>query len=612
MRRYPLIAAILLLVFLPLSAMADDDGGTESVFNLGAGARAMGMGNGYLALTKDATAVYYNPAAITYLPSQQISFLHTVLFEGITYDFVSYVYPYTSIGGFGIAGMRFGADDIGRRDAYTDLGQFSNTRLQILLSYGRQFGDRYSSGVNLKLAHQSIADYSAYGYGMDLAGRAKITEKLSAGVVFQDLIGARLRLVSVRERTPFTFRTGLAYLVNLRQLHLPADGAVTFDVEKPEKRHIKIRTGLEVAHESGLAVRAGFDRDNFTVGLGVRYHELTFDYAYKFIDRLMDSHRFSLSFDFGPTRAEMDRKRKAVEQGDRENYLNENRLKSYRREKELADVFKASGQHDSALVAYYRAEAFADDKQKKDVTTEIAQVKEQMRQEAERAKAGPTETPAESRAAITAEQARGLLDRGELKAAKSVVADAKAAGLESEDLKALQRDIDARISDLVRTRLREADQSFRKGDYADAYNKYQTVLEYDPADRQAANGSRAAKIQADLAQHLKLAIDYYDQERYEMARQEFDSVRQLDPKNETAPEYLRRIDQILQETASPEQVDLRNDDAMWQKYLDGVEEYRKGNYGTAIDLWNEVLKKYPNNKMTQENIRQAQLRLQEP
>ena len=612
MRRYLLIAAVLLLAFLPPSAIADDDGGTESVFNLGAGARAMGMGNGYLALTKDATAVYYNPAAIIYLPSQQISFLHTVLFEGITYDFVSYVYPYTSIGGFGIAGMRFGADDIGRRDAYTDLGRFSNTRLQLLLCYGRQFGDRYSSGVNLKLAHQAIADYSAYGYGMDLAGRAKITEKLSAGVVFQDLIGARLRLVSVRERTPFTFRTGLAYLVDLRQLHLPADGAVTLDVEKPEKRHIKIRTGIEVAHESGLAVRAGFDRDNFTVGLGVRYHELTFDYAYKFIDRLMDSHRFSLSFDFGPTRAEMDMKRKAVEQVDREKYLNENRQESYRREKGLAEAFRAAGQYDSALVAYYRAEAFADDRQKKDIGSEIARVKQRMPHETEPVKTGLTEIPAESRAAITAEQARGLLDKGELKAAKSIIADANAAGLGSEALKVLERDIDARINDLVHTRLREADQSFRKGDYADAYNKYQTVLEYDPADRQAVNGSRAAKIQVDLAQHLKLAIDYYDQKRYEMAQQEFDAVRQLDPKNETAAEYLGRIDQILQETASPEQVDLRKDDAMWQTYLVGVEAYRAGDYRNAIDLWKKVLEKYPTNKMTQENIRQAELRLQEP
>ena len=45
---YP--ALLLLVLAASASLFAADDGGTESVFTIGAGARAMGMGNGFTAL----------------------------------------------------------------------------------------------------------------------------------------------------------------------------------------------------------------------------------------------------------------------------------------------------------------------------------------------------------------------------------------------------------------------------------------------------------------------------------------------------------------------------------------------------------------------------------
>ena len=270
------IAAVIMLA-LSLPAWSSDDGGTESVFNLGAGARAMAMGNGYVALVDDATAVYYNPAAMPYLTSQQISFLHTVLFAGTVYDYASYVYPHSHFGGFGIAAMRLGTDDIGRRDEISDLGRFSATQMQLLLSFGRPVVERASVGASLKLAHQAIDNYSAYGFGLDLSGRVSLTEKLKAGVLLQDIIGARMKLASVKERTPFTIRTGLSYRHGFKDS--PFSGAAVFDLEKPERRHLKMRAGIEAAHSAGVALRGGYDRDNFTLGMGLRYEQLTFDYA---------------------------------------------------------------------------------------------------------------------------------------------------------------------------------------------------------------------------------------------------------------------------------------------------------------------------------------------
>ena len=108
-----LAALVLSNTWLHAGTLFQQVGVSSSPNPVGSGARAMGMGNGYTALAEDATAVYYNPAALPYLNSQQISFLHTILFEGTIYDFASYVYPHTGIGGFGMAAMRIGTDDIG-------------------------------------------------------------------------------------------------------------------------------------------------------------------------------------------------------------------------------------------------------------------------------------------------------------------------------------------------------------------------------------------------------------------------------------------------------------------------------------------------------------------
>ncbi len=603
MRRKLIIFAALALMLIPFRVWADDDGGTESVFSIGAGARAMGLGNAYTALAEDATAVYYNPAGLPFLSSQQISFLHTVLFAGTVYDFASYVYPHSDIGGFGIAAMRIGTDDIGRRDRITDLGRFSASQMQFLISFGRRIDEHFAAGATLKLAHHSIDDYSAYGYGLDVAGRALLTEKLRAGFLFQDMIGARMRMATFRERTPFTFRTGLAFETGIEDS--PFTGVASLDLDKPEKRNVKLRAGLEVRHTSGLALRGGYDRDNFTLGMGLIYQQLTFDYAYKFIDNLGDSHRFSLSFSFGATSKER-QMRQAEEASERQaSFIQADREASLQREMKLADDYYNQGQLDSALAAYYRADAFADSKTKRYIDGRITGIRHLQ------AEQQPMGAVKDARAAEIIREATGLMEKGALKAARDVVDAAIANKIDAAELFVLRREIAFRIDEDVKTLMEAAGQSFDQGDYIDAYNQYNRVLALAPNNTAARDGSRAAKIQIDIAQHLKLAMDYYDQNRYVLSQREFNTVLQLSPGNETARRYLRMIEDSLRDTGTQAEKDLRQDQEMWQIYLEGVEAYRAGDFKRAIELWDKVLSKYPTDKMTLENKRQAELRVKD-
>ncbi|MDR2577919.1 MAG: hypothetical protein LBC70_03775 [Chitinispirillales bacterium] len=62
-----IVAAIALLMFLHLPAAAQVGSGVE----VGAGARAMAMANNHTAIAKDLSAVYWNPAALAFLPVRE-------------------------------------------------------------------------------------------------------------------------------------------------------------------------------------------------------------------------------------------------------------------------------------------------------------------------------------------------------------------------------------------------------------------------------------------------------------------------------------------------------------------------------------------------------------
>jgi tetratricopeptide (TPR) repeat protein len=599
------LAGIIALLWLLSSWVAAEsgDGGTESVFNLGAGARAMGMGNGFVGLADDATAVYYNPAGLPFLQSQQVTFLHTLLFEGTIYDFMAYVYPYKGTQGFGIAAMRLGTDDIGRRDLVTDLGQFDASQMQVILSYGRRISSRLSAGASLKLAHQGIDELSAYGYGCDLAARFAIFKHLHAGVQLQDLVGARLKLLSAKERTPFTLKTGLAYQ---RQLgNSPISGALTFDLDKPENRSAKIRTGFEIVHKAGLALRTGYDRDNFAFGMGIHYQNISFDYAYKFINKLTDSHRFSLTVDFGRTHEEEAARQKALESESGQQYVSQSRRQSLLKELEKADRYYAKGQLDSALAAYYRADAFAEDKTY--INGQIAELQKaiQERQKSETSK--PVVDTASRQPMDIIQQATELYLEGALIAARDLASVAHNYYPNSPSLDTLDGNIQSAIRAAIRVNLAKAENAMSRADYITAYDGYNTVLQYEPDNAAARDGSKRAEKSLNMVQHLSLGLDYFNQEKYMSAQREFKTVLQLDPSNRVASEYLGRIDERVKESTTLE--DLQKDDHIWQIYLNGLEAFRQGNYQMAIDLWEQVLEVYPHNKNTLENIAQARLRL---
>ncbi|MDZ7261849.1 MAG: hypothetical protein ONB05_07065, partial [candidate division KSB1 bacterium] len=64
----------LTLFFTVPSVLWAQYGGTQSIFSLGVGARALGLGSACVALPQDPTTIYWNPAGLDFLEQKGITF----------------------------------------------------------------------------------------------------------------------------------------------------------------------------------------------------------------------------------------------------------------------------------------------------------------------------------------------------------------------------------------------------------------------------------------------------------------------------------------------------------------------------------------------------------
>ena len=190
---------LILLLCIPLFLWGQSKYSNEFM-TLGVGAKGLALANTQVAMSKDVTSGYWNPAGLGFVEKNyQLSLMHAEYFASIAkYDYAAFSARIDKNQAIGLTVLRFGVDGIPNTTQLIDnqgninydrISYFTAADWGILLSYGRTFAqvEGLSFGANVKVIRRRIGNFAgAWGFGLD-AGLQYRIKKWSLGLVIKDL-----------------------------------------------------------------------------------------------------------------------------------------------------------------------------------------------------------------------------------------------------------------------------------------------------------------------------------------------------------------------------------------------------------------------------------------
>ena len=302
-----LAAGILLLGREPVPAAT---GYAGEFLAVGAGARSLALGGAGLTLVDDATAGYWNPAALTGL-ERSAHLMHSERYGGlVSHDFAAVnVERFLLFDGFSVGILRLSVGDIpftalpdpGAPPSADNRPLVSSTEVSsdyaLYLSGARRASDRLDLGASVKAVYRSVASFSAYGAGLDLGARFRLTPGVAVAAVLRDATTSPISWstgTSDRIRPTLLLAAAITRTVGRGQANL-ALGAAGGGGASSEA--VPMLVGVE--YDLGkLALRAGLQEERQAYGIGIRAHDmLRLDLAYQQHD-LEATYVFSATTDF--------------------------------------------------------------------------------------------------------------------------------------------------------------------------------------------------------------------------------------------------------------------------------------------------------------------------
>lgn len=307
--------AVLLLLSIPIpvdAAQIFEKVGTlgGQSLKIGVGARAAAMGDAYVAIADDATAVYWNPAGIARLSGQSVTINHTSWPANILFDQAAYVFSIKWIPG--MLGVNVRALTMSRdivRTTYLPEGTgetFDAGEWAYGISYARALTDKFSAGFSINYVQTGLADVKGSSTTFDF-GTLYDVGVLGAkiGMAIQN-IGSDMTFIEEKVKMPVFFRVGGSFDVfQMGENRLLTAAEFTHPSDNSEKLNL----GAEYAFHDYLFLRGGYklnyDTEGLTAGFGVKF-PLTLvkssvarlDYAYQDMNFLSAAHRVSVNVSF--------------------------------------------------------------------------------------------------------------------------------------------------------------------------------------------------------------------------------------------------------------------------------------------------------------------------
>jgi hypothetical protein len=320
-------AAFTLAILIAGPAAAQTTSGAQSL-NITPGARADAMGRAFVALPEDATANWWNPAALAWRNNHVFSLMHAQLVPDLAsdvyYEYLGYSMHLPGWGGVGASIVYLG---YGQSEATTaegiSRGVFSSYEFSPQVSIGTELMPNLAAGMTLKYVYVDLAPSWATPsgeagtgdtFGADLAmlwrvkGLPGLGWPTNFGLNVQNL-GPNIAYIDQDQSDPIG--RNLKVGVGTRFLGGPDfdfTGLLSYDFNKSlvysDEKPIH-NVGAEISYQDFVALRTGYiyDKDGDirdpTFGAGFRIKNFVADYASVPQARSLDRvNKVSISYQF--------------------------------------------------------------------------------------------------------------------------------------------------------------------------------------------------------------------------------------------------------------------------------------------------------------------------
>jgi len=320
----------LLLGVSPIHALTKVGTTAMPFLKIGVGARAAAMGEAYVALATDATALYWNPAGLAAHPATRVFFTHTRWFADARYHFTGMT---VALDGFRTLGLSLGYlglpdEEVTRETAPNGTGEyFSFSDMWVGVVFAQRFTREFSAGLQLKWLQETLWHMQATTLALDVGLRytfdhprltmaasfvnfgGKVQHRGEDTRVLIDvdpaaqnpLVPADLRLGSYE--LPLRFQMGAAWeVLRTPAYRLTLEG----DLVHPNDNSEYVNMGAELDIRGMLQLRGGWRglgmewaQGGASFGLGLQLGNTRLDVAYSdYGPYLKGVQRFALQFAF--------------------------------------------------------------------------------------------------------------------------------------------------------------------------------------------------------------------------------------------------------------------------------------------------------------------------
>ena len=269
---------------------------TVQFLKIGVGARAAAMGESFVAVANDASALYWNPAGITQFAENQVIVAHTSWLVDIRHQFIGAVYHLGPDDAVGLSLTSVHMDDMpvttevqpkgdGRYFSFGGTVRYFEETLDVLKMRGvvLDLGTYYWMGLG---SARFSAVVSHFGNQVSPEGSVSV---YGGGTVdrFQEF------------SPPTTFRFGFAFEPVSDDQHVVT---TSIQLNHPSDNSENISVGAEYQWMHTLFLRGGYrlnvDEQDLSFGVGVVTSldmvGINVDYGYSAFERLGGIHRMSL------------------------------------------------------------------------------------------------------------------------------------------------------------------------------------------------------------------------------------------------------------------------------------------------------------------------------